>query len=274
MRALLCCTKAAAKQSQSTQTHIHKHTQAFDEAAKFLSSADAFEQYACLEPLRAAPGADVDEDDDDDDFAADGAAAANNSTVAAIAVVRKAEGPAGGSDDAGKGKGQQKAKRQGRLLLCGEFVDDAIQSGTCSFVTFAGDPGRADFAAEALLRRRGCRAAVFTPGGELPAAIANAAPDGGGGGGGSGSPAAAPAQHVRAYLGPVTALLSDPPVVALLQALRMAADAARRDRGGGGGGGNGGARSALEAAGDGDDAPRAPAARHTLLHISCGGCEW
>jgi hypothetical protein len=174
-----------------------------------------------------------------------------------------------------------------RLLACGEFVEDALRAGSCSLVTMAGDPVAADFAAEAHLRRRGCRATVFTPGGELPAALkpqlVKAAPGGGGGegSGGSGSGGGAPAVHVRAYVGPVTALLSDPPVLAMLQALRMAAAAGRQ------GGGAARGRAALEADGSDDDvgaapsdlvaaagAGRGPPARHTLLHVSCGGCEW
>ncbi|KIZ05354.1 hypothetical protein MNEG_2602 [Monoraphidium neglectum] len=139
----------------------------------------------------------------------------------------------------------------GRLLVCGEFVEDAIKGGTCTVVTMAGQPHLADFEAEATLRRLGCRVTAFTPGGDLPVALQAAAPAGQGG------ESFAPATH----------------------ALRMAAAAKH----------NGGARLAPT---DGDvileedaadpaalmaaaaAAARHPPARHTLLHISCGGCEW
>lgn len=132
--------------------------------------------------------------------------------------------------------------------------------------TFNG-AGSADFEAEAALRRLGCRATVFTPGNDMPAAVRDAAPP-------EGAPAA-PAAHVRAYLGPVTALLSDPPVLAMLQALRMAAAAASKHGGPG--------LKPLQDS-DGEDETidpavllagvRGPPARHTLLHIACNGCEW
>ncbi|KAI8470684.1 MAG: hypothetical protein J3K34DRAFT_521116 [Monoraphidium minutum] len=226
--------------SATAQRMRQQAKEAFDQASKFLSDPATFQEYTCLEPIYAE--------------ASDASDASN----------------------AASGPGTSAAAPARRLLVCGEFVEDALRGGSCSMVTMAGNPGDADYVAEALLRRRGCRAAAFTPGGELPAAIRDAAPP---------APAAAPpATHVRAYVGPVTALLSDPPVLAMLQALRMAAAAAKR--------GGGGGAQLLDAAAsddggaleeDGADvsallaaaaASRAPPARHTLLHLSCNGCEW
>ncbi|GBF97327.1 hypothetical protein Rsub_10018 [Raphidocelis subcapitata] len=222
--------------------------ESFDEAAQFLSSPSDFVEYACLQPAT--------------------------------------EGPSSPSDT--PYEAAARAASEPRLLLCGEFFEDALASGGCSAVVIAGSPDSADYAAEAMLRRRGCRVTAFTPGTELPGLLRAAgeppvaAASGAGDAAVGGDAASVPprrepgaATHIRAYVGPVTALLSDPPVLAMLQTLRMAAAAGPAGR------------AALEedASGDDDDGgaaararasggrARAPA-RHALLHISCGGCEW